>query len=69
LQIANFNHQNLTEVKMVKRSDGRKRKPHKRRNSYSKSENTDGAKNRRKIIPKRKFNNINSNDIDYIEAD
>lgn len=53
---------------MVKRNDGSKRKPLKRKKtSYCKS--IDGIKKRRTPEPKRKFNNIRTLDIDYIETD
>ena len=52
---------------MVKRNDG-KRKPLKRKKtSYGK--NIDGIKKRRTPEPKRKYNNLNHIDIDYIETD
>ena len=54
---------------MVKRNDGRRRKPLKRKTSYSKSGNMDGIKRRRTPEPKRKFNNLKHIDIDYIETD
>lgn len=53
---------------MVKRNDGRRRKPLKRKKiAFGKS--IDGIKRRRSPEPKRKFNNIKSIDIDYIETD
>lgn len=52
---------------MVKRKDG-KRKPLKRKKiAFGKS--IDGIKRRRSPEPKRKYNNINHIDIDYIETD
>ena len=53
---------------MVKRNDGRKRKPlkHKKTN-YGK--NIDGIRRRRVSEPKRKFNNINHLDIDYLDTE
>lgn len=53
---------------MVKRNDGRKRRPLKRKKiTYGK--NIDGVRRRRKPEPKRKFININHIDIDYIETE
>ena len=53
---------------MVKRNDGSKRKPLKRKKtSYGKS--IDGIKKRRTPEPKRKYSNISHIDIDYIETD
>lgn len=53
---------------MVKRNDGSKRKPLKRKKiSYDKS--ADSIRKRRTVEPKRKFNNISHDDIDYIETD
>lgn len=53
---------------MVKRNDGRKRKPLKRKKvSYGK--NIDGVRRRRVSEPKRKYNNLNHVDIDYIETE
>ena len=54
---------------MVKRNDGRKRRPQKRKKiSYGK--NIDGIKRRRTPEPKRKFNNVNHLNIyEYIETE
>lgn len=53
---------------MVKRNDGRRRKPLKRKNTaYGK--NIDGIRRRRVSEPKRKFINVNHVDIDYIETE
>ena len=53
---------------MVKRNDGRRRKPLKRK-TLGCAKNIDGIKRCRTPEPKRKFNNIKSIDIDYIETD
>ena len=54
---------------MVKRNDGRRRKPLKRKKTaYGK--NIDGIKRRRTPEPRRKYNNINHLDIyEYIETE
>lgn len=53
---------------MVKRNDGKKRKPLKRKKiNYSKS--MDGMRKRRTAEPKRKFNNVSYLDIEYIETE
>jgi len=58
---------------MVKRNDGRRRKPLKRKNSIDyylhSKKSIDGVKRRRTPEPKRKFNNLKHIDIDYIETD
>ncbi len=53
---------------MVKRNNGSKRKPLKRKKtSYGKS--IDGIRERRLSEPKRKYNNVSHIDIDYIETE
>lgn len=53
---------------MVKRNDGRRRKPSKRKKTaYGK--NIDGVRRRRVSEPKRKFVNVNHADMDYIETE
>jgi hypothetical protein len=52
---------------MVKRNDGRRRKPLKRKKTdYAK--NADGVK-RRRAEPKRRLKNIKLSDVDYIETE
>ena len=53
---------------MVKRNDGRRRKPLRRKKAaYGK--NIDGIRRRRVSEPKRKLINVNHVDIDYIETE
>ena len=53
---------------MVKRNDGRRRKPLRRKKAaYGK--NIDGVRHRRVSEPKRKFINVNHVDMDYIETE
>lgn len=53
---------------MVKRNDGRRRRPLKRKKTtYTK--NIDGIKRTHRAEPKRKFNNVSHIDIDYIETE
>lgn len=62
---------------MVKRNDGRRRKPLKRKSALERTldymthsrKSVDGIKRRRTPEPKRKYNNIKYIDIDYIETD